>query len=377
MFQGPDKKPPGSPPPSSSLAKSAETIQGPVEAEHSRLGKVSKVEAQPKLAGKYLGEHLEKKSTSDWLLSFLKHPKSTFDLLTGRLAKMRDDNPVQYMEGLCDLASTRSDWTFVANEGHKLKQGASTENISRIDGWQNIAFVGYVKSEALKPSLGEILNFVENNSINLVDTGRHSEPGTTLFQLKVIIVFQSRGMEYETLVRVETQLSALDDYINPPGNNAISSALALVKERLDQMDTQDEKPELAEKLLEATVYKKAIEDDRLEDTCSDKPDTVEFQKGRIFDAGQITVSAPKAPDLETIDENNFTSTELYKELEAVFTRLRANLDSEEDWQTFDEIIAVARDELSESSVESEVKGLLSILQASAPDHPEINRRLKP
>jgi|GEM_PF-1501840 len=75
----------------------------------------------PIIAGQNLGQHLDMRGLKAVTMVFT-HPKATFDLATGRLARMRNSNPARYLKELNNLSTSGKHCQFVLQEGGLLKE---------------------------------------------------------------------------------------------------------------------------------------------------------------------------------------------------------------------------------------------------------------
>lgn len=112
-------------------------------------GRVKVVDVEPKLIGRSLGQQLDVRGLKALKMVFV-HPKAMFHLITGRLAQMRQTNPVKYLEEINDLFSRWSHCRFVINEGQELIK-AKPEQKKLLAG-------------QLRVTIGKMATLVENES---------------------------------------------------------------------------------------------------------------------------------------------------------------------------------------------------------------------
>lgn len=112
-------------------------------------GRVKVVDVEPKLIGRSLGQQLDVRGLKALKVVFV-HPKAMFHLITGRLAQMRQTNPVKYLEEINDLSSRWSHCRFVINEGQELIKAEPEQK--------------KLLARQLRVTIGKMATLVENES---------------------------------------------------------------------------------------------------------------------------------------------------------------------------------------------------------------------
>ena len=203
------------PPSNTTPSKKPSEVQGPVE--RSTLDGRVKVldDVTPFLAGKNLGQQLDMKGLK-FLKMFFVHPRATFDLATGRLADMRQTDPVRYLEELADLSTRKSHAAFVVQEGNALK--ASHPRLKdELEGHQRTAVLQLLKHTNQAPrrdifatELEDAGAMLEGISVPKELISRKTDFGRTLYQVAFKANAFRKAMTYEQLEKMQRGLSSIE-----------------------------------------------------------------------------------------------------------------------------------------------------------------------
>ncbi len=309
----PTGKSASSPPPG---AGGGVKVEGPVETgQHSTLGQVKAVDVKPFMAGKNLGKQLSGKGIA-WILTFIKHPKATFDLVTGKLAKLRETDPVKYLEELCDLSSSKQDWKFTFDEGQRLKHGALPDRIDRLEGWQLVA----LGSLAEDYPRGEVKVFV----VHLEDISS--------FASKLQGKIHYTGTDKQPDRGLQTLRRAARAAVNYAGQGSLHRMNKALLNLQDKINDHTHRGDSFNSVIDAV-------EGRLKKNLSDKPRTENQPAQAVQEHPPVQEqldnnrqSWEKDFTLPVISEDNFPD-----ELKEIQTVLLESPDDAEAWNNFEEI----------------------------------------
>ncbi|MTI14882.1 hypothetical protein [Sansalvadorimonas verongulae] len=292
----------------------AEEVTGPVNAgQHPTLGSVKTTEAEPRLAGKNLGKHIAGKGVKGWVLTFLKHPKSTLHLISGELGRMRATNPTQYLEELSGLCSTKSDWTFLFNEGQSLKADAHPDVKNQLEGWQFVALGEFANQApgglvpAFTQHLKEFTELSTRLGTKIPFRGSNEQPDTGLLRLDRLAQRVIPSANTNSIMKI---------------NNLLTKACACIDNQSSQRTPLSRPLQTAREKVTAAA--------EMQGNPTPLPENENMPPPHKRFAWKV--SQKPHDDIKTIQEENFP-----KELEGIQSTLLENPDDVDAWELFDEI----------------------------------------
>ncbi len=175
-------------------------------------------DVEPKLAGKMLRQQLDVRGLKTLKMALI-HPKAMFDLATGRLAKMRQDNPAKYLEELNDLVTTSVHGNFVCDEGHDLISTFPRQT-DLIKGQQRLALIKMTSLAAREPAPER---FVEQ----MATIARHSD-GVKIPQAMV-----RKGDIAKTFHDAISRAGRMADYVSEAEQANLLQSLQTIQKSVD------------------------------------------------------------------------------------------------------------------------------------------------
>ncbi len=175
-------------------------------------------DVKPKLVGKMLRQQLDVRGLKTLKMALI-HPKTMFDLATGRLAKMRQDNPAKYLEELNDLVTSSSHGRFVCEEGRTLID-QFPRYTDLLKGQQRLALLKMTYLAAEQPSPAK---FVEQ----MATIAEHSR------EVKLPQVMVRKGEMAKAFHNAISRAGRLPDYLTETEQSTLLHALQTLQKAVE------------------------------------------------------------------------------------------------------------------------------------------------